>query len=285
VHYALTRLDFVCVIDQFLTDTARRADLVLPAKTMFEELDIHPGIWHGILHLKQKCIDPPAEVKTEREIYRAIAEKLGYPTDQFEIDPEELINRVLPPGLSVNRLRKQAFDRRGPEFIPFANRKFPTPSGKIELRSEAAEVSWNVDPLPFYTPPRESPQSAPERFKKFPLHLITSKSKNRFLSQWAHDEELCTKEGSARIRMSPSDAAARGLDAGETARVFNDRGEAKLPVELDDGVKPGVVVLPQGRWISRDGLSANVFTHDDITDMGYGAILFDCLVEVEKPAD
>ncbi|MHC4222431.1 MAG: molybdopterin-containing oxidoreductase family protein [Planctomycetota bacterium] len=285
VHYALTRLDFVCVIDQFLTDTARRADLVLPAKTMFEELDIHPGIWHGILHLKQKCIDPPGEVKTEREIYRAIAERLGYPTDQFEIDPEELINRVLPPGLSVNRLRKQAFDRRGPEFIPFSDRKFPTPSGKIELRSEAAEVSWNVDPLPFYAPPRESPQSAPERFKKFPLHLITSKSEHRFLSQWAHDEELCTKEGKVRIRMSHSDAAARGIEDGETARVFNDRGEAKLPVELDDGVQPGVVVLPQGRWISRDGLSANVFTHDDITDMGYGAILFDCLVEVEKPEE
>jgi anaerobic selenocysteine-containing dehydrogenase len=284
VHYALTRLDFVCVIDQFLTDTARRADLVLPAKSMFEELDIHPGLWHGILHLKQKCIDPPGEVKTEREIYRAIAERMGYPTEQFEIDPEELINRVLPPGLSVNRLRKRAFDRRGAEFVPFADRKFPTPSGKVELRSEAAEVSWNVDPLPFYAPPRESAQNDPERFKKFPLSLITSKCEHRFLSQWAHDEVLRTEEGGACVQVSPLDAAARGIEDGETVRVYNDRGEARLRAAVDENVQAGVLVIPQGRWICLEGLSANVFTHDDLTDMGYGAILFDCLVQVEKSA-
>jgi len=62
VHYALERLDFLCVVDQSLTDTARRAHVVLPAKSMFEELDVHPGLWHGILHLKPKCIDPPGEV-------------------------------------------------------------------------------------------------------------------------------------------------------------------------------------------------------------------------------
>jgi len=282
VHYALTRLDFVCVVDQFMTDTARRADVVLPTKSMFEELDIHPGLWHGILHLKQPCIESPGEAKTEREIYRLLAERLGYPTDQFELDPEEIINQVLPPGLSVNRLRKQAFDRRGAKWVPFADGRFPTPSGKIELRCEAAEVSWHVDPLPFYQPPRESAQNDPERFKRFPLQLLTTKTEYRFLSQWALDPELREKAGKPHARMHPDDAAARDIEQGQEVRIFNDRGELRVPAQLSKDVRPGVVTLPQGLWISLDGFSANVLTHDDVADMGYGAIYFDCLVQVEK---
>ena len=285
VHYALERLEFLCVIDQFLTDTARRAHIVLPAKSMFEELDLQPGLWHGILHVKAKCIEPPGQVRSERAIYGMLAERMGYPTEQFEIDPEEMINRVLPPGLSVNRLRKQPFDRHGPRWIPFSDSKFPTQSGKIELRSEAAEVSWRVDPLPFYTPPRESPANDPARFSKFPLHLITPKTEERVCSQWATDAVLREKED-ARARIHPADAETRGIADGDRIRIFNDRGEVFVPAHVDQRVREGVVVVPQGRWIAIDGFSTNVLTHDDVTDMGYGAIFFDCLVQVEaRPAE
>jgi len=281
VHYALERLDFVCVIDQFLTDTARRAHIVLPAKSMFEELDLHPGLWHGVLHVEEKCIDSPGEAKAEREIYAMLAERLGYPTDQFDLDPEEMINRVLPPGLSINRLRKQPFDRHGPRWIPFSDGKFATQSGKIELRSEAAEVSWRVDPLPFYTPPRESKENDSTRFARFPLHFISPKSEQRVCSQWATDETLRSQED-ARLRIHSQDATERDIGDGDRVRVFNDRGEVYVEAHVDDGVRPGVVALPQGRWISKDGHSINVLTHDDVTDMGYGAIYFDCLVQVES---
>ncbi|MEM8885402.1 MAG: molybdopterin-dependent oxidoreductase [Planctomycetota bacterium] len=281
VHYALERLGFVCVIDQFLTDTARRADIVLPAKSMFEELDVHPGVWHGTLHLQQKCIEPPGEVKTEREIYRLLAERLGYPTEQFEIDAEEMINRVLPPGLSVNRLRKAPFDRHGKRWIPFSDYKFATPSGRVEIKCDAAEVSWKANPLPFYQPPRESKEGDPARFARFPLHLVTPKSEGRVCSQWSEDETL--RDGDPTfLRMHPDDAATRGIEDGETVRVFNDRGEISLPVQVGDAVRPGVVAVPQGRASGVDGFTVNVLTHDDVTDMGYGAIFFDCLVEVEK---
>ncbi|MGH7162093.1 MAG: molybdopterin-containing oxidoreductase family protein [Planctomycetota bacterium] len=281
VHYALTRLDFVCVIDQFLTDTARRAHIVLPAKSMFEETDVHPGPWHGMLQLKQKLVDPPGEVRTERAIYRALAEALGYPTEQFDLPEEEFINRVLPAGLSVSRLRRQPFARRGAGDVPFSDRRFSTPSGKIELRSEAAEVSWHVDPLPFYTPPRESEASDPERFRRFPLRLLTPKSEHRQLSQWGNDETLRARDEPG-VRVHPEDAAARGIAEGERVRVFNDRGEVRLPARLDGGVRRGVVAMASGTWISRDGHSVNVLTHDDVTDMGYAATFFDCLVQVER---
>ena len=205
VHYALTRLQFVCVIDQFLTDTARRAHLVLPAKSMFEELDVVPGPWDGVLRLKIDCIDAPGDVRSEREIYRGVAQRLGYPTDQFDLDPVEMIDRVLPPGLSVNRLRKQSFARHKPDYVPFDKGAFATPSGKIELRSEAAEISWRVDALPFYAPPRESEQGDPARFKKFPLQLLTPKSEDRFLSQWAHDDEIRAL-GKTTARMHPDES-------------------------------------------------------------------------------
>ena len=187
-------------------------------------------------------------------------------------------------GLSVNRLTKQPFDRHGPRWIPFSDSKYPTQSGKIELRSEAAEVSWRVDPLPFYTPPRESPANDPARFSKFPLHLITPKTEERVCSQWATDAVLRERED-ARARLHPADAEARGIAAGDRIRIFNDRGEVFFPAHVDERVRKGVVVVPQGRWIAIDGFSTNVLTHDDVTDMGYGAIFFDCLVQVEpRPA-
>jgi anaerobic selenocysteine-containing dehydrogenase len=279
IHYALQRMGFLCVIDLWLTDTARRADVVLPAKSMFEETDVVQGAWDGVLRLKPKCVEPPAEARTEREIYRALAERLGYPTDQFDLDTAEMLDRVLPAGLSANRLRKQAFARHGPDRVPFEDRRFGTPSGKVELRSDTAEVSWRVDPLPIYTPSRESEQGDPNRFKRYPLHLLTPKTKDRHCSQLVDPAATAPQ---APLLLAPADARARGIDAGDRVRVFNDRGEASLAAAIDETLRDGVVVLPQGRWISLDGHSANVFTHDDVTDMGYGAAFFDCLVQVEK---
>jgi len=279
VHYALQRLDFLCVIDLWLTDTARRADVVLPAKSMFEEADVVSGPWDGVLRLKPRCVEPPAEVRTEREIYRALAERLGYPTEQFDLDPTEILDRVLPAGLSVNRLKKQPFARHGPEHIPFSDRHFPTPSGKVEIRSEAAEVSWRADPLPIYTPCKESELGDPARFKRYPLHLLTPKAADRHCSQLVAPGDPAPEPP---LLLNPQDARARGIAPGDRVRVFNDRGEASLVARIDDAAREGVVVLPQGRWIARDGFSANVLTHDNVTDMGYGAVFFDCLVEVEK---
>ncbi|MEE8107273.1 MAG: molybdopterin-dependent oxidoreductase [Planctomycetota bacterium] len=281
VHYALTRLDFVCVIDQFLTDTARRADIILPAKTMFEDTDVLPGLWHGILQLKPKVIEPPSGVKTEREIFRALAERMAYPTDQFDIPADEMLNEVLPAGLSVNRLTKQPFRRHGSTHVPYADKRFLTPSGKIELSCEAAEVSWQVDRLPYYKPSRESRGGDAGRFKRFPLHLLTPKSEYRQSSQWGNDDELTAQEGEPRVRINTDDAKDRDIAAGDRVRIFNDRGEVKLAAVPDDDMPRGVVAMTSGKWINRDGHSVNVLTHDDITDIGYGAIFFDCLVQAE----
>jgi len=281
VHYALTRLDFVCVIDRFLTDTARRADVVLPAKSMFEETDVVPGLWHGILRLRPKCAEPPGEVRTEREIYRALADAMGFPTEQFDIEPEELLNRVLPGGLSPRRLKREAFDRHGPTFVPFQDQTFATASRKIELRSEAAELAWRVDPLPFFSPPRECASEDPDRARRYPLHLLTPKSAYRQASQWGNDPALRAAAAGEGLAIHPDDAAGRGIADGARVRVFNDRGELFVRARLDPGIRREVVSLPSGSWLAVDGYSVNVLTQDDVTDMGHGATFFDCLVEVE----
>jgi len=283
VHYALSRLDFVCVIDLFLTDTARRADVVLPAKSMFEETDVVPGIWHGLLQLKPKCAEPPGEARTERAIYRALAERMGYPTEQFDGSEEEIVNRVLPAGLSVGRLRRRSFERRGKDFVPFHDQRFPTPSSRIELLSEAAEVAWGVDPLPFYAPPRECPDSNPELARKYPLRFLSPKSAFRQASQWANDPALRARSAAEEaLAIHPLDAAERGIENGARVRIFNDRGAIEAPARLDDGVRRGVVSLPSGCWLALEGRAVNLLTHDDETDMGHGACFFDCLVQVER---
>lgn len=283
VHHALERLEFLCVVDLFLTDTARRADVVLPASGPFEETDTVAGWWHGELHLAPACAERPGEARTSREIWRAIAEAMGHSTEPYEIDPESFLAKALPAGVTVARLRKQPFRMHRADAIPFADRRFPTPSGKVELRCDAAEISWRVDPLPFYTPPKESPASDPERAARFPLHLLTVKSGHRQASQWGNDETLAREEPPC-IRLHPDDARARGLADGEIARVFNDRGEHRLPVRSDPSMRPGVAAVASGGWISRQGFTTNLWTHDGTTDMGYGAIYFDCLVQVEKPS-
>ena len=87
------------------------------------------------------------------------------------------------------------------------------------------------------------------------------------------------------LRIHPDDAAERGIADGDVVRIFNDRGEIRLPAQLTDSVRAGVVAVPQGRSSAVDGVPVNVLTHDDVTDIGYGAIYFDCLVQVEPDSE
>jgi len=163
---AFRRLDFRVVVEQFLTDTARAADIVLPAKSMFEQSDVIGAYWHPYIQLKQKVLDPPGEVKPESEIYRLLAARLELPADAVDAvipgpgDAEVeawLEARLAPfPELSLERLREGPVLAPGCREIAFDDLVFPTPSGRIELFSEEAARRWGVDPLPDWTVPVEA---------------------------------------------------------------------------------------------------------------------------------
>ena len=284
---ALRRLEFRVVVDERMTDTAREADVILPSKSLFEQSDVIGAYWHAYLQLRQKVIEPPGEVKPETEIYWALGKRLGMADEtlrSFLPEPSDasveawLQAKLQPLGITLDQFREGPVLAPGAPEVAFADLRFPTPSGKIELWSEEAAARWGVDPLPTYREPQESAASGRSHF---PLQLLTPNTKNGIHSQFLTLAVIRQFEAGPVLFMGPEDAAARGLKQGDSVRVFNDRGELRLPLSLDFGLRSGVVVVFNG-WGLQEGGTVNLLSEGRETDMGHGAAFHDNLVEVEK---
>jgi anaerobic selenocysteine-containing dehydrogenase len=288
---AIRKLDFIVVVEQFLTDTAREADVILPAKTMFEQSDVIGAYWHPYIQLKQKVLEPPGEVKPESEIYRLLAERLGFPGEAIESTfpgasdgavEAWLAKRLAPfPALTLDRLREGPVLAPGHEEIAFADLVFPTPSGKIELRSEEAARRWGVDPLPAHVEPAESVRRDSAESRKYPLYLMTPNTKNRIHSQFNNLRMIRAVSPKPVADMHPDDMRERGIAPGDEVRVFNDRGQLTLEARADHGIRRGCVSVTNGWWITEGG-TVNFCSLGRETDMGHGAAFHDNLVQVEK---
>jgi anaerobic selenocysteine-containing dehydrogenase len=287
---AFRALDFRVVVEQFLTDTAREADIVLPAKTLFEQTDVIGAYWHPYIQLRARVLDPPGEVKPESEIYRLLAGRLGMAPEAVDgVLPglgdaavEAWLRRHLAPfpGLSLERLAEGPQLAPGHQEVAFADHVFPTPSGKVEIRSDEASDRWGVDPLPAWSEPVEATSSVGRDGGRFPLLLMTPNTKNRIHSQFGNLEMIRRHDPHPVVLVSPADAAPRGLRNGDSVRVFNDRGSLELPLRLDFGIRAGCVSITNGWWIT-DGGAVNLLSAGRETDMGHGAAFHDNRVDVE----
>jgi anaerobic selenocysteine-containing dehydrogenase len=274
-------LEFVVVVDQFLTDTARLAQVVLPAKSLFEEEDLVNAYWHPYVQLRQKVLDPPAGVKTETEIWRELCVRFGFDTAAFDVDPVERLRAMLPEGKeeALEELRQRPLDFSGWGDVAWADLRFETPSGKVEFASEAATKLWGVDAVPDFQPLPEGYES--DLADRYPLQLLTCKTRERIHSQFGNLESIREVERPRVLDIHPLDAATRGLEEGDLARIWNLRGSAEVPVRLNPGLLPGVVHVLEGRCVPDDPWM-NLVTNDGVTDMGYGATFYECRVEVKK---
>ncbi len=279
VIQALAGLDLLVVVDQFLTETARHANFVLPAKSMFEEEDLVTAYWHPYLQLRKRILDPPGEVKTETEIWRLMCEQFGFDTGYFASDPRETLMAMLPDANLFERLERGPVDLSADGDVVWERGRFPTPSGKIEFESEQAARLWGVSPVPDYVPLAEGHGS--ERNRVFPLQLLTCKTREHIHSQFGNLHSIRSVERRRRLDMNPVDARARGVADGDQVRVWNDRGEVRLEIHIDPGIRPGVVHVIEGHCMPEDP-EMNRLTDDGITDMNYGATFYECLVEVTK---
>jgi anaerobic selenocysteine-containing dehydrogenase len=288
---AIRGLEFRVVVDQFMTDTAREADIVLPAKTMFEQTDVINAYWHPYIQLKQKVIDPPGEVKPETEVYRLLAGRLGISPSAVdavipgtsEAEVEAFLDKRLEQfgELSVNRLREGAVITPGHQEIAFSDFVFPTPSGKIELLSNEARDRWGLNELPDYFEPDESLKSPSADTKQFPLYLMTPNTKNRIHSQFNNLDSIRAVSPEPFVQINPVDAESRGICDGATTRIFNNRGELRIKARLDWSIKTGCVAVTNGWWITQGG-TVNFCSLGRETDMGHGAAFHDTMVEIEK---
>lgn len=283
VRQAFRKAEFRVVVDQFMTDTALEADLVLPAKNMFEQADLVGSYWNPYVQLRQQVTEPAGEVKPESEIYHQLASRLGFDAEATALalpspgkeNTENWLAEKLKPfdGLTLEKLKEGPVLPPTHQPIPFANGHFPTPSGKIELWSDEAARRWGVDPLPDYIPLETNHQ--------FPLMLMSPNSKNRIHSQFGNLEVIRQFESEPVLWVNPVDASSRGLKHHDKATLFNDVAEAPVVIGLDAGIRQGGVVLTNGHW-HQHGASPNLFTRGRHTDMGYGTAFHDTFVELKK---
>jgi anaerobic selenocysteine-containing dehydrogenase len=290
VHRGLMRDDlFVVVHEQFPTDTADYADIVLPATTQLEHADIHKSYGHLYMMWNEPSIAPLGEALPNTEVFRRLAAKMGFDDPCFRDSDEDMARQVLQTdhpalaGITLESLLERGWMRLNlPEsWAPFADGNFPTPSGKCELYS-ARMADAGLDPVPAYTPPAESPQSAPDLAAKYPLALLTPPAHHFLNSTFVN--VLKRYEHGPALEINPIDATHRGIGNGDLVRVWNDRGEFRVPATITDRVKPGLVVAPSIWWrkFMPDGKGVNHTTSQRLSDMGGGATFYDNLVEVAK---
>jgi anaerobic selenocysteine-containing dehydrogenase len=281
---------FTVVHEIFQTDTADYADILLPATTQLEHFDIHKAYGHIYMLINKPAIEPLGEAKPNSEVFRLLAERMGFTEDCFKDSDEEIARQAINydhprmRGMTFEELKERGWMRLSvPEkFAPFAEGGFPTPSGKCEFFSETL-AKQGLDPLPTYIPPRESAQTAPELAKKYPLAIISPPAHNFLNSSFANLPTFVKAEKEPHLEIHPSDAAERDIKDGDRVRVFNDRGEFNLKARVSEKARPGVVVALSVWWkkLTSDGCNANDVTSQGLTDLGAGATFYDVLVEVE----
>jgi anaerobic selenocysteine-containing dehydrogenase len=285
VRTGLTRDDlFTVVHEQFLTDTARYADIVLPATTQIEALDAVTPWGHLHVGWNEPAIRPLGESVSNSELHRRLARAMGY-TESALFDDDLTSLRSALPSIDVDRLRNEGSVRvpYPDDGRPFADGVFPTPSGRVELSCDAL-TALGQPALPTYAPAAEAACA-----QRFPFALLTPKQHTRFLnSSYSHLPKHGPLEGGPRVEVHTDDAAELGLAEGTTIRVWNERGALRLPVRISERVRRGVVAVPWGWWAAQHaghgsaGQVANSLTSDTLADWGGGVAYYDTMVAIER---
>ena len=273
---------FTVVSEQFVTDTARYADIVLPATTQLEQFDIMYSWGHLYLTLNEPAIEPLGEAVPNTELFRRLAGAMRFDDPHWRRSDEEMARDALDwsspalDGIDLDSLRRTGYARLNvgtpDDFAPHREGNFPTPSGKVEFKSSIAEGGNLVlplfrqgyaahqpgeplDPVPDFIPQNESPDTNPALAARYPLNLLSPKSHALLNSSYGNLQTQLHHAGEQTVTIHPADAEARGIAEGSEIRVFNDRGDFHALARLSEDTRPGVVVAPMGYWVagSRNG--------------------------------
>ncbi len=287
VRAGLRRQDlFTVVLEQFQTDTADFADVVLPSTTFLEHTDVYLAYGHYYLQMARPALRAPGECRSNVEVFRELAKRMGFTDACFDESEDDMVRGLLASGhrffdgISLERLEQERSIRlnispAGEPFLPFANGNFGAASGRCDFDAETIG----------YEPPTESRRGDPALRARFPLELLSPKNHNSMNSTFGNQTERDRETSVATLH--PEDAAERAITGGDTVRIFNKRGSCVLIARVADTVAKGVVSIPSTRWArsSSDGQNVNVLTGQRLTDMGGGPTFYSCLVQVEKAGD
>ena len=277
VRRGLAREDlFVVVFDQVLTDTARYADLVLPATTFLEHHDLAMGYGAMVLHATKPVAPAVGEARSNNHVFGELADRLGLLRHDDPRSDAEWRQTVL----GRERSRRLSDDgwvtpRTGRRPIQFVDAFPHTRDRKVHLCPPSLDAEASKGLYAFH---------APAGSERYPLTLISPSVPQTVSSTFGQ-----LRPGQVPLEMHPRDAAARGLDTGDKprVRVFNDYGEVRCRLRLNPDLKPGVTLLPKGAWFrsTESDNNASALAPDTLTDVGAGACFNDARVQVEALAD
>jgi anaerobic selenocysteine-containing dehydrogenase len=267
---------FKVVLEQFQNDTADYADILLPATTFLEHTDFYFAYGHYYMQMAQAALPAPGEAKSNVEVFRLLAQRMGFDDACFQESEEDMIRATLQTdskflqGITLERLKNEHFVKLnvGEPCLLMAE-------GMTELTADDLD----------YVPPVESRLGDEALRARYPLELVSSKNDDSMNSTFGNRAAVDAQ--TAKLILHPADASARGLHSGDAVKVYNDRGSCLLIASVEDGVRPGVVRAPSVRWNKRSpgGNGINVLTSDRLTDIGGGPTFYNCLVQVEKCGD
>jgi anaerobic selenocysteine-containing dehydrogenase len=300
---------FTVVSEQFMTDTALYADLVLPATTQLEQEDIMFSWGHLYLSYNNRAIAPLGEAVTNTELFRRLAGAMGFDDPFFQRSDAEMIETSMEwsapalQGITLEALKRDGYARLSlppaDQYAPHKNGNFLTASGKCEFVSAAAangnfvlplfrqgseefQSGTPVDPLPHYIPPNESAATNPALAKRFPLGLLSPKSHAFLNSSYGNLPQQLHHAGEQSVQLNPKDARERNIGDGMPVVVSNDRGSFEAVARISEDVMPGVVVAPLGYWRQGTRRQATVQTVNSgaYADLGCAPTFSDNLVQV-----
>jgi anaerobic selenocysteine-containing dehydrogenase len=268
---------FLAVHERFMTDTARFADVVLPATTSLEHADLYRSYGHYCVQRVAPAIPPRGEARSSWDALRALAAAMGFDEPLFRMTADEVVDALLaipspwrPPGFSARLAEGKAVELRRPP-----GRRWGTPSGKIQLLDAALP-----EPLP-------RPLPAHADAGGLPLRLVTAPALHTLNSTFMERPELRARNGGMTLQLSPADTRARSLCDGQRVVAWNELGEATFALRVSAGVPPGVAVAEGVWWLAHapGARNVNALTSQRLTDQGEGSTFNDNRIEVRPEVD
>lgn len=298
---------FLVSAEHFISDTASYADIVLPASMGAELEDIILSWGHLYLTYNAKSVESPGEAVPNNEIFRRLAERMGYDDERLHWSDSECLENFIDwgapacNGIDLKYLRENGFARLNvgskDDRCPHKEGNFPTPSGKCEFEIKDAanfvagpfrqmyegfQPGEPLDSLPDYVGPRERPETNPELAKKYPLNIVSPKSHGFLNSCYANMDHKIKGQGEQFVLINAVDADFRNITDGAKVRVFNDRGAFEGDAKITDDVNPGVIVATLGYWRQLNNGTVNSISSAEFGDMGHSPSFSDNLVQVEN---
>jgi anaerobic selenocysteine-containing dehydrogenase len=303
---------FTVASELFITDTAKYADILLPAAMQAEQYDIMVTWGHLYIELNMPAIKPPGECMANIDMFRRLAKTMGFDDDYWDLSDDEWLEKSYDwsapslQGITLDVLKKDGWKRLNVglphERAPHAEGNFKTPSGKCEFASSMAaggnmvldvwrsgysemQVGGYVDPVPNYIAPHDDASDPVEDGveDRFPLSMLSPKPHAFLNTQYGNERMQQRNQGEQRIMINAADAAQRSILAGSYVRVFNDRGNFEAVAQISDDVTPGLVVTNVGHWpgLNRTGTAVNSTTAPRHANLGQAGVYSDNRVQVE----